>query len=207
MRRTLLAASLCLAALAGSAHAQAPAASPAPSKDPAAAPAGSYVLDTRHASLIAKIGHFGFSNYALRFNKFDASYDYNPAKPEATKISVTIDPTSVDTGLKTFDPEIASAKILDAPKYPQITFVSTSVKRTGGDKGVVTGDLTFFGVTKPVALDVIFNGSGPAMGNVQKMGFSATGSFKRSDFGFNFLQGKLADRVDIAIEAEFNKKP
>ncbi len=123
-----------------------------------------------------------------------------------TEYPVTIDPTSVDTGLKTFDPEIASAKILDAPKYPVITFVSTKVKRTGGDKGVVTGNLTFFGVTKPVNLDVVFHGSGPAMGNVQKMGFSATGSFNRSDFGFNFMQGKLSDRVEVSIEAEFNKK-
>ncbi len=121
------------------------------------------------------------------------------------KIEATVD-TKPHYDPITYRTTPESKSLLNAAEFPTATFVSTKVKRTGGDKGVVTGNLTFFGVTKPVNLDVVFHGSGPAMGNVQKMGFSATGSFNRSDFGFNFMQGKLSDRVEVSIEAEFNKK-
>ena len=75
----------------------APAAYAAPSTDPAKMPAGHYVLDKTHASLTAKLKHMGLSNYTLRFTKLDADYTYDPAQPAAAKLSVTVDPASLDT--------------------------------------------------------------------------------------------------------------
>jgi len=172
--------------------------------DPAAAPAGTWTLDKRHASLTMKVTHFGTSHYTFRFAQgaVDGSYVYDPAKPLDTKVSITIDAAKVDTGLPDFDKEIGTdPKFFDAAKYPKITFVSTKV-----EPGKLTGDLTFRGVTKPVTLDVKYNGFAKTPFGSQIMGFSATGKIKRSDFGFTHLVPMVSDEVDLLIEAEFNPK-
>lgn len=172
--------------------------------DPAAAPAGTWTLDKRHASLTMKVTHFGTSHYTFRFAQgaIDGSYAYDPAKPLDTKVSITIDATKVDTGLPDFDKEIGTdAKFFNGAQYPKITFVSTKV-----EPGKLTGDLTFRGVTKPVTLDVKYNGFAKTPFGSQIMGFSATGKIKRSDFGFSHLVPMVSDDVDLLIEAEFNPK-
>src|SRR4051794_6487008 len=126
--------------------------------DPAKVPAGSYVLDKKHASLTVKILHMGFSHYTLRFNGLDGSFTYDPASWTATKVTFTVDPKSVDTNDGAFNKQIAG--YFEAEKFPPITFVSTGVQGGADGKGTVTGDLTLHGVTKPVMLDVTFAGAG-----------------------------------------------
>jgi polyisoprenoid-binding protein YceI len=175
------------------------------STNPAQAPAGTYKLDTRHASLAAKISHFGFSNYTFLMRGLDGEIVFDPAQPTASRVSVTIDPKSVDTGLPDFDKEIG-----EDPRFfgaQPIRFVSRSLEQTGANTGRMTGDLTLRGVTRPVTLDVTFNGAAPNMRGTPTMGFSAVGAIKRSDFKVaDHLPGAvLGDEVRIEIEAEFNK--
>ena len=141
-------------ALAGPAFAN------ATSTDPAKAPAGTYELDKAHAGLIVKIVHMGFSGYTMRFTSLSGGFTYDPANWQATKVSITIDPRSIDTENPTFNKTVAG--FFEPDKYPAITFTGTGVAGENG-KGTVTGDLTFHGVTKPVTLDVTFNGSGPGL--------------------------------------------
>jgi polyisoprenoid-binding protein YceI len=172
--------------------------------DPAQAPAGNWTLDKRHASLTMKVVHFGTSHYTFRFAQgaVDGAYAYDPAKPLDTKVSITIDAAAVDTGLPDFNKEIGTdPKFFNAGQYPKITFVSTKV-----EPGKLIGDLTFRGVTKPVTLDVEYNGYAKTPFGSQIMGFSATGKIKRSDFGFTHLVPMVSDDVDLLIEAEFNPK-
>ena len=194
----------------------APAALAAPgvsSVKPADLPAGHYVLDKSHAVLTAKLKHMGFSNYTLRFTKLDADFHYDPKAPEASKINVTVDPASLDTatgadafGLK-FSKELVGDGWLEAAKYPTITFVSTAIDVGDGQHGSVTGDLTFHGVTKPVTLDVIFNGVGSGMIPLQtRTGFSASTTIKRSEFGVGKYAPLIGDDVTLNIEVEFEKK-
>ena len=194
----------------------APAALAAPgvsSTKPADLPAGHYVLDKTHASVVAKIKNMGFSNYQFRFTKVDASFDYDPKAPEASKINVTIDPGSVDTatgadafGLK-FNKELAGDGWLEANKFPTATFVSTKVEPGAGQTGKVYGDLTLHGVTKPVVLDVTFNGVGSGFVPLSvKTGFSAVTTIKRSDFGVSKYVPLVGDDVQLNIEVEFDKK-
>ena len=194
----------------------APAALAAPgvsSVKPADLPAGHYVLDKTHASVVAKLKHMGFSNYQFRFTKVEAEFHYDPKTPEAAKINVTIDPASVDTatgadafGLK-FNKELAGDGWLEAAKYPTVTFVSTAVNVGDGQHGTVTGDLTLHGVTKPVTLDVTFNGVGSGMIPLQtRTGFSASTTIKRSDFGVSKYVPLVGDDVTLNIEVEFEKK-
>jgi polyisoprenoid-binding protein YceI len=175
------------------------------SRDPLKAPKGDYVLDKAHASLVARVSHMGFSHYTVRFDKISGQFAYDPAAWSTTRAVITIDPASVSTGDPSFDRQIAS-QFFDAAKYPQITFVSSAIDAHDG-VGRIDGDLTFHGVTKPVSLDVAFNGVGPGMLGVGvRLGFSGTAHIKRSDFGVTAVSPLVGDDVDLVIEAEFTRK-
>jgi polyisoprenoid-binding protein YceI len=175
-------------------------------RDPAKIPAGTYVLDKRHASLTAKIAHLGgFSHYTLRFSGLDGSFTVDPADWRATKVTFSVDAKSVDTGDAAFNRQIAG--YFDVAKYPAISFVSTGL--TGGEngQGELTGDLTFHGVTKPVTLETTFNGVGPGLLGVgTRMGFSGTARIKRSDFGVTAVRQWAGDDIDLIFEIEFTRK-
>lgn len=175
----------------------------APATDPAKMPAGRYELEKTHASLLARVRHMGLSNYTLRFNRFDASYDWDPKAPDAAKLMVSIDMTSLDVGDEKISRNFAD-DFLDAKKNPKATFVSTAIVRDG-DRGKVTGDLTFHGVTKPVTLDVVFRGYESGLLGA-RAGFSATGVFKRSDFGSDNMSMFAGDDIELIIEVEFLRK-
>lgn len=199
MLRLMAAASMALMLAA------APAAHAAPSTDPAKMPAGTYVLEKTHATIVGKVWHFGLSHYTMRFNTFDATYDYDPKAPEAAKVKVTIDANSLDVGNAKVNAEFAK-KFLGSDKNPTITFVSTAIKREAStNKGTMAGDLTLNGVTKPVTLDVTFNGFGDVMG-AGKAGFSATGVVKRSEFNSSDYIPAVGDEIDLEIQVEFTRK-
>ena len=193
----------------------APAAAAAPAK-PAmpSAPAGDYTLDKAHGSLTFKVNHMGFSHYTARFTDFDAKLKFDPANPAASSVEATIDPRSLELNAPPagFKDELTGPSWLDAGKYPAITFRSTKVEVTGANTAKITGDFTLHGVTKPVTLDATFNGGYPgfAMDPHARVGFSAQGTFKRSEFGIGFgvpAPGStmgVSDAVDVQIEAEFS---
>jgi polyisoprenoid-binding protein YceI len=172
--------------------------------DPAAAPGGEYKLDKSHTSVTVKLTHLGLSYFTMRFDKVQGDYSYDPAHPEATKVEATIDPASVDTGDAGFNRQIAG-QVFEADKFPEIRFVSTALRSTSDGRGVLVGDLTFHGVTKPVNLDVIYNGLGHGLLHEPRMGFSASTVIRRSDFGAAKYEPMVGDNVSILIETEFSK--
>ncbi len=175
--------------------------------DPAKVPAGSYVLDKKHASLTVKIVHMGFSHYTLRFNGLDGGFTYDPANWQATKVAFTVDPKSVDTNDGAFNKQIAG--YFEADKFPAISFASTALQGGADGKGTLTGDLTLHGVTKQVTLDVTFDGAGHGITPLgTRLGFSGSTQIKRSDFGIsNFVLNQFtSDEVDVIFELEFEKK-
>jgi polyisoprenoid-binding protein YceI len=175
--------------------------------DPAKVPAGTYVLDKRHASLTVKIVHMGFSHYTMRFNGLDGGFTYDPAAWQATKVTFAVDPKSIDTHDPAFDRQIAG--YFEADKYPTIGFVSTGLQGGADGKGTLTGDLTLHGVTRPVTLDVTFDGAGHGITPLgTRLGFSGSTQIRRSDFGIsNFVLNQFAgDEVDVIFEVEFEKK-
>lgn len=186
----------------------APLAAAAPTTDPARMPAGTYVVDKTHASLIVRVQHMGLAAYTLRFTGFDAGYAWDPASPQTARVEATIAAASLDTGVAKYNGEFAE-KFLDAGANPTIRFVSTSIVQTSPGKGTMTGDLTLRGVTKPVTLDVTFNGYASGIAG-QRSGFSARGVIKRSEFGSTFLLNPplamVGDEVELILELEFVKK-
>jgi polyisoprenoid-binding protein YceI len=175
------------------------------STDPLKVPAGEYVMDKAHASLVARVAHLGgFSRYTMRFNGLDGRFAYDPANWQATKVTVSVDPASVDTRDPAFNRTIAG--YFEAQKFPAILFQSTGLEADGAH-GKLAGDLTFHGVTKPVILDVTFNGVGPGLtGFGSRVGFSGSTHIKRSDFGVNAVQQFAGDEVDLEFEVEFFRK-
>lgn len=186
----------------------APAASAAPSTDVTKMPAGTYVFDPQHASLIARVKHGGFSNFTIRFRIKDARYSWDPASPQTAQVEATVDPASFDTGLGKKDAELAES-FLDVRKFPTAKFVSTSIQRGENGKGTMVGDLTLRGVTKPVTFDVTWNGYDAGIFG-QRSGFSARGVIKRSEFGIDHLLkpplGFVGDDVELILEVEFVRK-
>jgi polyisoprenoid-binding protein YceI len=177
----------------------------APSLDPAKASSGHYVLDRRHASLMARVRHLGLSLYTMRFDNVEGEYDYDPAQPLASKISVTVDAKSLDTGDPGANKQFAS-EFLDADHNPTITFKSSAIQTQEGNHGTVTGDLTLRGVTHPVTLDVTYDGASSGLIGGHRMGFSATATIERSMFGSKAWREFVGDEVQLIIEAEFARK-
>ncbi len=181
-------------------------------------PAGAYTLDKTHGSLLFRVNHLGFSHYTARFTRFDAQLQFDPAKPEAMHVSATVDATSIQTDYPNpkpnFDKELQSKSWLDAAAFPKMTFESATVQKTGANTAKVSGNLTLHGVTKPVSLDITYNGGYAGMNmdpGGSRIGFSARGVLKRSDFGVAFgipAPGTtigVGDDVEVIIEAEFIK--
>jgi len=202
------------------AKAEAPAAPAATqAAPPADAPAGEYTMDLQHSSVNFRVSHMGLSRYTARFTKAEGKLAFDPANPAAQSVTATIDAGSLQTNYPEpqkldFDAQVEK-EFLDTAKFPTITFKSTKVEPTGPRTAKVTGDLTLHGVTKPVTLEATFNG-GYKAGSMDPMGarigFSAHGTFKRSDFGIGYgipAPGTtlgVGDEVEVAIEAEFTKK-
>jgi polyisoprenoid-binding protein YceI len=219
MRVFVLTTALALAACAGASGAgdqPPPFTSAAPQNAPVAAtyptavdvPAGDYQLDQRHASVIFRIRHEGLAWFTARFDTKEASLTLDPADPTRSRLRASIDATSVNTGVlnaqgeRAFDRSVARA--LGADASAAITFVSTSIERTGEHTGRIIGDLTMNGQTHPMTLDATFDGSAvdPLRRGATVLGFSAHGSINRSDWGVTEWRAFTGDEVQIVIEAE-----
>lgn len=171
-------------------------------------PSGTYTLDKGHASLTWKVGHLGLSNYTARFTEFDSTIEFNAEDPSKSSVTATVNPGSVETdypGETDFDAKLQGSDWFNVSEYPSITFTSTNVEVTGDNTGVITGNLTFLGVTKPVSLDVTFNGALNPHPFAQKpaIGFSAKGTIDRSEFGFDTYEPNIGGDVEILIEVEY----
>jgi len=174
-------------------------------------PAGVYRLDPRHATVIFRIRHMGLSWFTARFDTEAGELTLDPEDPSRSRVTASLDATSVNTGVlnrdgeRAFDRQIARA--LGAERTPQITFTSTSIERTGAHTARVTGDLTMNGQTYPAVLVVTFDGAAvdPLRGGQTVLGFSAHGQIDRSQWGVTEWSAFAGNEVQIVIEAEFVK--
>jgi polyisoprenoid-binding protein YceI len=192
-----------------------PAAEPAaPPAMPPMAPAGQYQIDKSHASLLMRVSHLGFSTYTTRFSRFDAQLTFDPNNIPASKVLATIDASSfeMDAAPQMCFDIMKGPQMLDTAKFPQIVFKSERIRMTGAKSMEISGTLTLHGVTRPSVLAATFNGGYAGVPNMDphaRIGFSAHGSFKRSDFGMTFgipapgTTMGVGDLIDYSIEAEF----
>lgn len=169
---------------------------------------GQYQLDPAHAALIFKIDHLQLSTYVGRFNTFDASLDFDPEDLGATRLNGIVEMDSLDTNDRELEDTIKGADWFNVAQYPQATFTTVSVEVLDDSRFVFTGELTFRGITAPVQMTGTFNGGADNMlTGKYTLGFTATGSFKRSDYGMDSFAGIIGDEVKLEIFAEFLQNP
>ena len=176
------------------------------SQDPSHAPSGAYQLETSHSQLLFSVLHIGMTDYYGRFDKLSGTLSFDPHQPEKSAVSITIDTSSVDTPSDRLEDELRGPSTFDTKQFATASFKSTSITRTGPNTGKISGDLTLKNVTKPVTLDVTFNGGGHnPVGDAYALGFRATATIKRSEFGLTGMVWApfVSDDVQLIIEAMF----
>jgi polyisoprenoid-binding protein YceI len=171
-------------------------------------PKGSYQVDPRHTQIIFGIRHMGLSTFYGRFSKVVGTLTFDPASPESSTLNVQIDMSAIQTHVEELDKELTNS-FFHADKFPTATFTATKIVKSGDNTGTVTGDLTIAGVTKPITLNVTFNGgkNSPIPFQPFRIGFDATGTIKRSDFGLTktMWSNLVSEDVSLLIECEMER--
>lgn len=165
--------------------------------------AADYKIDKegQHAFVNFKIKHLGYSWLYGTFKDFDGTFTYDESNPSADKVNVKIVTGSLDTNHAERDKHLRGADFLNTGKFPEATFVSTAVKKSG-EKLEITGDLTLNGVTRPVVLDAKLIGQGDDPWGGKRAGFEATGSIHLKDFNIKSDLGPASQDVELIISVE-----
>jgi len=167
---------------------------------------GEYSLDKSHTTVLFKIQHLGLSTYVGRFNNFDASLDFDPANPSKMQLQATIDIDSLDINDPDLKDDLMGRSWFYQTRYPTASFTTESVVALNENDFRFTGNLNWRGVIKPIDLTVTFHGgANNILTQKYTLGFSARGSFKRSDFGMDAYIPIVGDEINIEVFSEFQR--
>ena len=167
---------------------------------------GSYKVESYHTQVGFSISHFGFTNYSGLFSGATGTLQLDPAKLGTSKLDISIPVDSVTTTVSKLSDELKGDQWFDTAKFPKATFVSTQVVPTA-EGATVTGNFTLHGITKPVVLHVRFIGAGVnPIDKAYTVGFEATGTIKRSDFGVKTYLPAVGDEVQLNIAGAFEQQ-
>lgn len=162
--------------------------------------------DPAHSQLGFTVTHLGVSDVSGFFNDFQVTINASKADFSDAVFEMTAKTASIDTRVEARNNHLKSADFFDVEKYPEMTFKSSSFKKSGSNKYKITGNLTLHGITKPVTLDAVYRGSVEnPMSKKQTAGFQISGTIKRSDFqvGDKFPAQMVSDEVKIKADGEF----
>lgn len=170
--------------------------------------ASDYVIDKKgmHASITFKISHLGYSWLYGRFNDFDGEFSYDKAKPSASKISVAINTSSVDSNHAERDKHLRGSDFLDVKKYPKATFVSTSYKEGKDGTAVLTGDFTLHSVTKSITINAQYINEGKDPWGGYRIGFEGSTKIALADFGIVKNLGPASKELELILAIEGVRK-
>jgi len=172
----------------------------------AAFAADKYELDASHSQVLFSYNHLGFSTTYGMFSGFEGEIMFDEADPAASSVSVSMPVMSMFTGWEKREGHFMSDDFFGASDGDLVTFTSTSIEVTGEDTAKITGDLSMNDVTKSVVLDAKLNkvGSHPMVGKPW-LGFDATTTLLRSDFGVGAFAPAVSDEVEVRISLEAAK--
>jgi polyisoprenoid-binding protein YceI len=171
---------------------------------PANIPAGVYAVDKMHTYVTFSYLHMGYSYPLLRVSGIDGELTLDGNNMKQSNVAITIDADTIDSDMPRFNKELKSLQYFNVAKYPHITYTTHSYEPVTETTGKLTGFLTVRGKTRPVTLDVTINNAiiNPYM-KKPVIGFAATGTLKRSEFGIARNIPFVADEVAIDISLEF----
>ena len=163
--------------------------------------ADTFVFDKAHTQVLFSVSHQGFSTSNGAFRSFDGKVEFDEKNLENSSVEVTIDTASLDMNNDSWASDVKGERWLNVEKHPTITFSSNSVKKTGEKTMDVMGNLSLFGETKPVTLNVTINKVAPVQDKT-KAGFSATAQIDRREFGMERAVPSVGALIDIQLEVE-----
>lgn len=163
--------------------------------------AADYVIDKKgmHASIQFKVSHLGYSWLWGRFNDFEGNFSYDKKN---LKMDVTINTSSVDSNHAERDKHLRSPDFLDVVKFPQSKFVSTSYKGNKDGTGILKGDFTLHGVTKPIAIKVKYINEGKDPWDGYRIGFEGKSKITLADYGILKNLGPASKDVELFFVIE-----
>ena len=170
-----------------------------------------WIVDSDHSVAAFSILHMMIAHVRGQFNKLDGTVYFDPQNIAGSSVELTIEASSVKTGVQKRDDHLKSADFLDVGKYPDISFKSVSIGSIEGTQANVTGDLTLHGVTRRITVAAEF--AGPVkdpFGGGLSMGFTASATINREDYGMEWNQPMEDNgvvlgreiRLDIDLEAD-----
>lgn len=164
-----------------------------------------FEIDPTHTQVSFTYDHFGFSNPTGRLEDIKGTLVIDQADWGQSSVQVTMPLSGLHTGVAKLDEHLKKADFFDAARFPDVTFKSTGVRKTGADTLEISGDLTVHGVTRPVTLHARINKIGAnKMINSESAGFDADATLKRSDFGMGAYVPAVSDTVKIHITVSAN---
>jgi len=174
----------------------------------ATAQAEVYEIDASHSTVGFKIRHLAISSVPGRFGDFLGTIEFDPKNIDKSHTEASIAIKSINTDNKKRDDHLKGADFFDEAKHPAISFKTTKVEPVSESTFKATGDLMMHGVTKPVTLDVEYTGSATDPWGNKRVGFAATTSLSRKDFGITWNKALdaggvvLGDEVKVTLEIE-----
>jgi polyisoprenoid-binding protein YceI len=171
-----------------------------------------WAVDVAHSTVEFSVRHMMIAKVKGSFHTFDAQIEADPDDLTSASISFEVDLGSVDTRNSDRDAHLRAADFFDIEKYPKATFQSTRIVKKGDGEYEVTGNLSLRGVTRPETFAVTYEGGGKDPWGNEKVGFSAAGAIKRSDYGLTWNAALetggvlVGDEVKIALEIEAAKQ-
>ena len=165
--------------------------------------ATTYTLEPDYTQGVFRWNHLGFSSPAAQFAQGAGTLEFDPGDPARSSVQVTIPLATLRTGVPDLDEDFRSSDFFAIDRFPTATFKSSRVSSKGSNQLEVTGELTLHGVTKPVtlAVTVIKIGTNPRTG-LPTVGFDATTTLRRSDFGLGKYVPQVSDAIDMHITSQ-----
>ena len=166
--------------------------------------AGDYIIDTKgmHAFIQFKIQHLGYSWLYGRFNDFGGKFSYDEKAPDKTTLEVNINTKSVDSNHAERDKHLRSDDFLDVEKFPEAKFVATSYVPSESGKGIMKGDFTLHGITKPIEIAVDSIGAGDDPWGGYRRGFEGKVTIVLADYEIKKNLGPSSTEVELTLSIE-----
>lgn len=171
---------------------------------PALAAPETYELDPSHSQVVFTYNHLGFSTTTGMFSGFEGTIEFDAETPASSSVNVSMPLLSMFTGWEKREAHFMSEDFFGAKEGDLVTFTSTGIEVTGENTALITGDLTMNGITKSVVLDTVLNQKADAhpMNNRPWLGFDATTTLLRTDFGVGKVAPFVSDEVAVRISIE-----
>jgi polyisoprenoid-binding protein YceI len=171
-----------------------------------------WTIDPNHSTLGFAVKHMKFTTVHGRFDDFDGAIRFDPDDLANSRVDVTIQTASVDTGVGPRDADLRSEKFFDVEHFPVATFRSTDIEGDA-ERFTVHGELTIKGNTRPITLDAEYQGRDVNPSGIEVAGFAATGKLNRKDYGLGWNQALesggvlVGDEIKLSFEIQASNRP